>query len=270
MKWDYYRFLSRLGPVALSQGMPYARCVEYPEVVRRLRLASDDRVLDIGSRYSPFPALLAMRHGCSVTAVDPEPNFEKKQMAMMRKVPHALKLAHEGKLSFHTRDAGELPFPDGHFTKIAAISVLEHIVDEGPVMRELARLLAKNGLLAISVPYDPYRDEPKYYRRKVYVTGQHESEEFYQRYYNDDNLRSRLVEPSGLRLLSTDYFGEPGFNAHNLLYGNQRIPWYVRRVLFQPLAPFLAPLLIRKLEPRQFRHKTKMYTCDIAILILTK
>ena len=79
-----------------------------------------------------------------------------------------------------------------------------------------------------------------------------------------------LIGPSELDLLEKSYFGEPGFNAHNLLYGNSNIPWYIRRLLFQPFAPLLAALCFRKLEPSQFRHKTKMYTGDMAILVLTK
>ena len=47
---DYYRYLWRLGPIAFSRGMPYGRCVEYPEVVRRLELRPEDHLLDVGSR----------------------------------------------------------------------------------------------------------------------------------------------------------------------------------------------------------------------------
>jgi SAM-dependent methyltransferase len=270
MKGAYYRFLLRQGPLAFSRGMPYARCVEYPEVVRRLDLGHGERLLDVGSRYSPLPQILAIEYGCLVTAVDPEPDFERRQTAMARRVPRARALLEEGKLRFLVRDAASLPFPDGSFEKVAAISVLEHILDERPVVRELARVLAPGGRLAISVPYDPHRDEPHYFRRRAYVTGIETREDFYQRFYNDRNLEDRLVRPSGLVLRSLDRFGEPGFNAHNLLFGNERIPWYVRRVLFQPLAPLLAPILIRPLEPSRFRHKDKMYTADMAILVLVK
>jgi SAM-dependent methyltransferase len=270
MKGAYYRYLLHQGAVAFSRGMPYARCVEYPEVVRRLALQEGDRLLDVGSRYSPLPQLLALEFGCAVTAVDPEPDFERRQKEMARRVPRAKALLDAGRLRFLVRDAGELPFPDGSFDKIAAISALEHILDERPVVRELARVLAPGGRMVISVPYDPYRDEPRYFRRRAYVTGSESREDFYQRFYNDRNLEERLVQPSGLTLHSLDRFGERGFNAHNLLFGNERIPWYFRRVLFQPFAPALAPLLIRPMEPSGFRHKEKMYTADMAILVLVR
>ncbi|MDM7914071.1 MAG: methyltransferase domain-containing protein [Candidatus Eisenbacteria bacterium] len=270
LKADYYRFLTRQGPADFSRGIPYARCVEYPEVVRRLALVPEDRLLDVGSRYAPLPQVLALRYRCSVVAVDPEPDFAERRTAMARRVPEARRLMEEGRLRFLVRDAAGLPFEDGHFAKISAISVVEHIADERPVIRELARVLAPGGRLVLSVPYDPYRDEPKYYRSSVYVKGRRPAEEFYQRFYNDRNLEERLVEPSGLRPLSIDRFGEAAFNAHNRIYGNAKIPWPVRRLFFQPFAPILAPLLIRPLAPERFRRKTKMYTADMAILVLEK
>jgi len=211
-----------------------------------------------------------MRYGCSVVAVDPEPNFETKQTAMTRRVPEAAVLLETGKLDFRVADAGRLDFDNDSFTRISVISVLEHITDESPVVRELARVLAPGGRMVISVPFDPWRDEPRYYRRQVYVKGERAEEAFYMRYYSEDNLRDRLVVPSGLELRSTDFFGEPGFNAHNLLFGNAKVPWFVRRLFFQPFAPLVAPRLIRRLEPAQFRHKTRMYTADVAILVLEK
>jgi SAM-dependent methyltransferase len=256
--------------VTLSKGVPYSRCVEYPTVVGRLDLDPADRLLDIGTRYSPLAQILALRRGCSVWAVDPEPGFARRQLEMASRVPRAQRLVHEKKLNFLECDASDLPMDDGFFTKISAISVLEHIPNESGVVRELARVLHPDGRLVISVPYDPWRDEPKYFRRGVYIKGQSSEEDFYMRYYNDENLRDRLIDVSNLRLVDIEYFGEPGFNAHNLIFGNQKIPWYVRRIVFQPFAPLLAALFIKKLEPSQFRHKTKMYTADTAVLVLGK
>lgn len=269
MKAAYYRFLLRQGPVPFSKGIPYARCVEYPEVVRRLKLSPEDRLLDVGSRYSPLPQVLAMEYRCAVTAVDPEPDFTRRQTAMARKVPAARALIEAGRLEFLTKDAAALPYPDEHFTKIAAISVIEHIKDESPVMHELARLLAPGGRLVISVPYDPHRDAPEYYRDSTYIEGRTREKRFYQRFYNDRNLEERIIRPSGLKVVSVHRFGERSFNAHNLVFGNDRIPWPIRRMFFQPLAPVLAPLLIRELPPERFRRKSKMYTADMAIVVLT-
>ena len=211
-----------------------------------------------------------MRYRCSVAAVDPEPDFEKRQLEITRRVPQAKSLLDGGKLEFQVADAGKLSYPEGSFSRISVISVLEHILDEAPVVKELSRVLAPGGRMVVSVPFDPWRDEPRYYRRQIYVEGEGEEDSFYMRYYSVDNLQDRLVAPSGLELRSIDFFGEPGFNAHNLVFGNRKIPWFLRRLLFQPFAPLVAPRLIRELKPAQFRHKTKMYTGDVAILVLEK
>jgi len=270
MLGSYYAFLWRLGPVAFSRGVPYARCAEYPAVLQRLAPGPDDRLLDVGSRYSPLPQILARRHGCRVWAVDPEPDFQARQIAMAQRVAWARALVEQDRLHFQVQDAAHLAFPDGFFTKIACISVLEHVEDEAAVIRELARVLASGGRLVVSVPFDPWRDEPRYYRRAVYVDGQRDEPRFYMRYYSERNLRDRLIAPSGLVLREAAYYGEPGFNAHNLFFGNPCIPWFVRRILFQPFAPLMARWFIRRLEPAQFRHKTKMYTADVAVLVLDR
>ena len=270
MRWDYYKFLWRLGPVEFSKGLPYARCVEYPMVTARLGLRAEDRLLDVGTRYSPLAQILAHQYGCIVRAVDPEPDFRRRQLAMARKVPWARRLVAEGRLDFLVADAASLPFPSADFTRISVISVLEHIEDERPVLNELARVLAPGGRMVVSVPFDPWRDQPTYMRTRTYVDGRPDEKRFYMRYYSEKNLQDRLIDPSGLRLESSVYFGEPGFNAHNLVFGNTRVPWWIRRIAFQPLAPFVAPRLIRPLPVGRFRRKTKMYTADTAVLALVK
>jgi SAM-dependent methyltransferase len=47
---------------------------------------------------------------------------------------------------------GELPFADGSFDLVCAMDVIEHIEDDVGALRELARVLALDGTLLISVP----------------------------------------------------------------------------------------------------------------------
>lgn len=270
MIWESYKFLARQGLIALSRGLTYARCFEWPTVVDKLQLRPDDRLLDVGPRFEVFMPVVAMKYGCSVWGVDLEPEFSKRQLKMASKVPKTKKLVDEGRLNFIDGDAAALPIEDGFFTKISAISTVEHIPDESPIVRELARVLAPGGRLVMTVPYDPWRDEPKYYRKNIYGKGDRPTEEFYERYYNDKNLRDRLIEPSGLAVAEIDYFGEPGFNAYNLVFGNERIPWPLRRIFFQPFAPLMSRIFTRKMKPSEFRHKTRMYTADTAVVVLEK
>ena len=49
-------------------------------------------------------------------------------------------------------DVGGLPFPDAAFALVGAFDVIEHVEDDAPVFRELARVLAPGGVLLCSVP----------------------------------------------------------------------------------------------------------------------
>ena len=48
-----------------------------------------------------------------------------------------------------------LPFPDGHFTRIIAIHVLEHLPDLPAALAEAERLLTQDGSFQVVIPCDP-------------------------------------------------------------------------------------------------------------------
>jgi SAM-dependent methyltransferase len=53
-------------------------------------------------------------------------------------------------------DALRLPFRDAAFDRVLAAEVLEHLPDDAAALRELRRVLAPGGLLALSVPHEDY------------------------------------------------------------------------------------------------------------------
>lgn len=53
-------------------------------------------------------------------------------------------------------DAQRLPFGDRTFERVLAAEVLEHLPEDAAALREIRRVLAPGGLLAISVPHADY------------------------------------------------------------------------------------------------------------------
>ncbi|OGW16525.1 MAG: hypothetical protein A3G93_11235 [Nitrospinae bacterium RIFCSPLOWO2_12_FULL_45_22] len=64
----------------------------------------------------------------------------------------ALKKESIGRIRLVKADAQNLPFKDGAFHKIICAEVLEHIPDDNRGIRELVRVLKKQGEMAVTVP----------------------------------------------------------------------------------------------------------------------
>lgn len=117
----------------------------------RLGMRRGDRVLDLGcgaGRHS----FEAFRRGGRVIAADLDDAALKDVSQMGR----AMELEHEvpagASLESTRADARHLPFASGSFDRIIVSEVLEHIEEDLAAMKELARVLAPGGTLAVTVP----------------------------------------------------------------------------------------------------------------------
>ena len=96
-------------------------------------------------------------------------------------------------------DALRLPFPDGHFDRVLAAEILEHIPDDELAMAELARVLRPGGTAAVTVP--------RYLPEKLcwaLSDAYHEVEGGHVRIYTGHELVGKL-ERAGLLALGTDH-----------------------------------------------------------------
>lgn len=59
-------------------------------------------------------------------------------------------------IEFVSGDLHKMPFKDSSFDKAVASEVLEHVKDDGKVLKEIYRILKPNGVLVISVPSQNY------------------------------------------------------------------------------------------------------------------
>ena len=167
---DLYLYAMRVGMHLLARGrlkralrylvqpVPYWRGLEYRLVWDAARFTPGDRILDIGS-----PKLLALylaeKVGAEVHATDIDAYFVNEYTLLRR----ARGLS-EQNLAFDVQDGRALTYAAASFTKVYAVSVLEHIPDEGDsdCVREIGRVLRPGGTCLVTVPFWPVsRDEYK-------------------------------------------------------------------------------------------------------------
>lgn len=112
-------------------------------------------------------------------------------------------------------------FAPGSFDAAVSCSVLEHIGDreeeqgDAAAMRNLARWLRPRGVLGVTVPFarrgfDEFTDAPAYGGPRR-TTGRC----FFQRFYDESSLASRIIRPSGLQLVRIVYLGERFYHPDN-------------------------------------------------------
>ena len=129
-------------------------------------LAPGRRVLDAGCGMAYGSAMLAEVGAQEVVGVDrSEPVLE----AARARVGGSVRLEHA--------DVNALPFEDGEFGLVVCFEVIEHVEEPLAVLDELRRVLAPDGLLAISSPnrrrsqgnnpHHVYEFEPEELRREL-------------------------------------------------------------------------------------------------------
>lgn len=161
------------------------RAWEYTYVYDQLALQGNERICDIGSENSIFPIWLKLRYpDLDIVCVDPVMDGRLSARADF----HGVNL-----------DIREQPFglDLGQFDRITCISVMEHVSDQFDIqlMKRMAAGLCSGGVLALTVDYDK-KDEPWPTRTRNVTEGC--------RMYGPEQIRSRIIDPSGLSLRVSD------------------------------------------------------------------
>jgi SAM-dependent methyltransferase len=237
--------------------LSYPRLMEYQLTVNRLPIVPSGRLLDLGS--PKLPALLVARHaGCEMYLTDIRDYFIGPTAHFLRQMGMGARLGKS--IQLQVQDARALSYRDATFDWIYSVSVLEHIPDEGDqaAIREIARVLRPGGLAAITVPFTggAYRED--WVAGDVFEREGEGRPNFYQRHYDQATLRSRLIEPSGLEVVETAYFGEPGVRFEPSW---NRVPMTWKAPLLWA-QPFLAQAFLRRLRESQLEA-----ACGAAVIL---
>lgn len=226
------------------------RLIEYPVVTRMLEVRPGDTVLDIGSGTSSYPLMLA-REGATVVVAELD---EERVRWQRRKVLEVG--AGPGRVLPVVADATRLPFGDGSFRRVSAVSSIEHIPDDRSVGREIARVLAPGGVAVISVPYT-FGERAHFFRgvRDFTRIGRNEfvraRDGGLVRFYTEADVEERFGGPVGCRVTARHYFGRALLNG---CYHETRLTRYWNSFILKdlPLAWVVHPLeeaFLRKSEP---------------------
>src|SRR5580704_6438153 len=100
-------------------------------------------VLDVGSGVGGPARFLAATCGCQVTGVDLSEPFVDAARYLTERT------GQNGRVSFETASALELPFDDGHFEVVLLQHVAMNISDRARLYREIRRVLKLSGRFAI-------------------------------------------------------------------------------------------------------------------------
>ena len=257
--WHLYWFSVRLG--LRSLGLPhkraalarllnplsYPRGMEFAVTLRGLKLPPKGRVLDIGSPKLLFH-WLASNTSLIIHATDITESFIEPTRGLLSRL--ALSEDVGVRLYLERQDARELTYPDELFDAVYSVSVVEHIPDDGDsaALREIGRVLRPGGRACLTVPFAVGGYSETWVRRDVFERRRRLAERiFFQRRYDPEALERRLVQPSGLRLESLTYFGEPWLpfdRFWNALPLAARLPFAWAQPLFERA-------LLRELAPER-------------------
>lgn len=189
---DYKRW-KEFRTISLQFGFPLDifRNIEYIFTDKELDLNPDDSLLDVGTGKSVFPRYLLRNLQIPLTICDYDAyGFDSQKYYFSNYDMNKICLLHS--------DAAKMDIADASFTKISAISAIEHFVGnkDSEFIKEAYRFLKKGGRLVVTVPYKNVYEEN--HNVDYYRGG-------FERRYNENALKERIFSVAPFKLKTIRY-----------------------------------------------------------------
>lgn len=169
----------------------------FSEVSKEIELIAGGKVLDIGSNDGTFSNVILNKTSAKeligIDVVKRTTNWANKHW---RKT---------GKMKFIVADAHQLPFERETFDAVFAMEVLEHVFDPLKVLKEIKRVLKKDGYAIFLVPSDNYLFKSIWFLwLNFYPRGKVWRETHIQTY--KDNYLSKISKKAGFKIITDRKF----------------------------------------------------------------
>jgi len=119
-------------------------------LIRNSKLNLGDKILDAGCGIGLYGFEYALKNKVSVTGVD----LSKDKIKNAEELKESLRI---NNIKFLRGDLTNLDFEDESFDFVICSDVLEHIPNDQKAMKEIGRVLKKNGTLLLTFPCDSKR-----------------------------------------------------------------------------------------------------------------
>jgi ubiquinone/menaquinone biosynthesis C-methylase UbiE len=146
-----YHWTECFGPVHRLNAFTLARYEQVLSALRVHNLAPGARVLDVGCGDAALSGLIVMKLGAQIDGIDVTP----LSIELARSEFHKRKLPG----CFHAIGEYSYPFASDSFAAVVCSDVIEHVQKPADMLREMWRVLAPGGILAVTTPVR-YTEKP--------------------------------------------------------------------------------------------------------------
>ena len=246
------------------------RCAELPYIINLLKDLFHEKFnyLDIGTGESPLPSYFLSKTKWDISCID-KFDWIDKQVSFAKNLPNLDNDIIEKRFHIYRENFLDKDFGDKKFDLITNVSVIEHL--EGSLDTEMmiktGKLLKPGGRLILTTPINEDFYQEFYLKSNVYGENYNNKSVYYQRHYDSESIKKKLVEPSNLKKESEIFFGEYGFQSFEKLMQNKSQYF---RTICQFFTKYLAKTFISYRKYPLSRPDMQMNTSSGVILELVK